>query len=113
MNNNYKINKAIAFFYYRMTSALDVVGGDIADRPVSIAPDAITPVPDHDHRQLLSFTIALHLWTDKYHRLQKHIFQSQSGCCPGTDGNSLQGPIPGPYNIYNGKPCVYPAVPFL
>ncbi len=31
---------------------------------------------------------------------------TQSGCCPGTDGSSPQGPIPGPHNIYNGKPSV-------
>ena len=66
-----------------------------------------------DRCQLPPFTIALHLRTDKYHRLQKHIFQSRSCCCPGTDGSSPQGPIPGPHNIYNGKPSVYPAVPFL
>lgn len=36
--------------------------------PVSTAPDAITPMPDHGHCQLLLFTIALHLWTDKYRR---------------------------------------------
>ena len=30
--------------------------------------NAIMPVPDHDHCQLLLFSIALHLWTDKYHR---------------------------------------------